>query len=138
VGAWRPRLHPAKSRGNIELWKFHPKRGAVMDSKLLILRGVVKHEGEYWASIVLDFNIVGTGDTPEAAVACSIWMAQAYLEEGLAAHKNVESLKRPVPLSARARYQAAHLTSRVLGGRMLWGREEAMPFERRVFLACAA
>ena len=109
-----------------------------MDSRPLTLRGVVKREGEYWASIVLDFNIVGTGDTPEDAVACSVWMAKAYLEEGLAAHKSVESLQRRVPLSARARYQAAHFVSRVLGGRMLGGREEAMPFERRVFLACAA
>jgi hypothetical protein len=109
-----------------------------MDSRPLTLRGVVKREGEYWASIVLDFNIVGTGDTAEDAVASSLWMTKAYLEERCAAGETVESLKRAAPVSVKARYHLANVASHASAARGRRGREKAMPFERRVFVVCAA
>jgi len=62
-------------------------------------------------------------------------MTKAYLEEGCAAGHNLNSLKRAAPISARARYHFASLTS---AARRPKRPKETMPFERRVFVACAA
>ena len=109
-----------------------------MDSKPLMLRGVVKREGDYWASIVLDFNIVGTGDSPKDAIALSVWMTMAYIEEGCAAGKSLASMKRPVPASIRATYHVATLVSRVSPGRLRRSREGRMPFAETVLVPRAA
>jgi len=109
-----------------------------MDNKPLMLRGLVRREGDYWASIILDFNIVGTGDSSEDAVARSIWMTTAYIEEGCAAGRTLASMRRPAAVSVRATYHAANLVSRVasrvLPGRERRTQEETMPFARPVFV----
>ena len=104
-----------------------------MSGEGLTLRGVVKREGGYWASIVLDYNIVGTGDTPEDAVATSVWMTKAYVEEGCAAGRDLKSLKRATPARAKADYYLAsilsHLPARHSGGC------DARSFHRQLSLA---
>ena len=107
-----------------------------MESKPIMLRGVVKREGDYWASIILDFNIVGTGDSPEDAVARSIWMTTAYIEEGCALGKSLASMRRPAAVSVKATYHVANLLSRALPGRERGTQEETMPFVRPVFVPC--
>lgn len=109
-----------------------------MDTKPLMVRGVVKREGDYWASIVLDFNIVGTGDSPEDAVALSVWMTKAYIEEGCAAGRSLASLRRPAAISVKATYHLANLLSHVASGHERRSREETRAFSQPVFVACAA
>lgn len=69
------------------------------------LRGMARREGEYWASIVLDYNVVGTGDTPEDAISRSIRMTQAYIEEGRKLGRTLAELRRPAPLWLRVKYR---------------------------------
>jgi hypothetical protein len=118
--------------------KPQDRRDVVMESKPLMLRGIVKREGDYWASIILDFNIVGTGDSPEDAVALSLRMTKVYIEEGCVAGKSLASMKRPAAVSARATYLIARVLSRVLPGRERRSQDETMPFMRPVLVACLA
>jgi len=109
-----------------------------MDTKPLLLRGVVKREGDYWASIVLDFNIVGTGNSPEDAVALSMWMTKAYIEEGCAAGKTLKNMRRPAAMSVKATYYVTSILSRVFPGRERHAREDTMPFVQTVLVPCTA
>jgi hypothetical protein len=78
------------------------------DGRSLMLRGLARREGDYWASIVIDFNVVGTGDSPEDAIMRSIRMTVDYLEEGCAAGKKIRELKRRAPLRVRLDYRYLH------------------------------
>jgi hypothetical protein len=103
-----------------------------MDRKPFKLRGLAKREGDYWASIVLDFNIVGTGDTAEEAIIRSVRMTEAYLEEGHAAGKYFADLKHPAPLRVRADYYLLYLRHRLFAGKDHKRDGGTRPFTRLV------
>jgi hypothetical protein len=105
------------------------------DGQSLMLRGLAKREGDYWASIVLDYYVVGTGDSPEEAIVRSIRMARAYIEEGCGSGKSLNELKRRVPLRIRLDYYYLRFRSRFGPSRMSGHEAQTMPFVRPVPLA---
>lgn len=106
------------------------------DGRSLMLRGLARREGGYWASIVLDFNIVGTGDSPEDAIVRSIHMAKAYIEEGCEAGKTIRELKRPVPWRARLDYRYLHFRSRLALRKKQDHDDKTRPFSRPLPVTC--
>lgn len=105
------------------------------DGRSLTLRGLAKREGDYWASIVLDYYVVGTGDSPEEAIMRSIRIAKAYLEEGCGSGKSLDQLKRRVPLRIRLDYYYLSLRSRFGRSRNPDHETQTVPFARPVPVA---
>jgi hypothetical protein len=100
--------------------------------RTLTLRGIAKREGDFWASIVLDYNIVGTGDTPEDAIKRSLWMTRAYIEEGRKAGSSLAELRRPAPLRLRAEFRVAYCMRRMFAHDNHEHTGGTMPFTRDV------
>ncbi|NLO27287.1 MAG: hypothetical protein GX113_03775 [Actinobacteria bacterium] len=92
------------------------------------MRGIVRREGEYWASIVLDYNVVGTGDTSDEAIKSSIWMAEAYIEEGRKLGRTLGELRRPAPLRLRIKFRVLKCLSRLSPGNRPGTDGRSMPF----------
>jgi hypothetical protein len=73
------------------------ERVGTMSTELCIVRGIVFKEGDYWASMILNFDIVTAGDSPREALDAALAVATARVREGLAAGKSWEELQRPAP-----------------------------------------
>jgi hypothetical protein len=68
------------------------------------LHGLARREGDFWVSIVLDYDVIGTGDTPDEAIRTSVELAVSYIKEQLATGKELGALRHPAPLRYRLRY----------------------------------
>lgn len=102
------------------------------DGRSLTLRGLARREGDYWASIVLDFYVVGTGDTPEEAILRSIRLTKSYIDEGCESGKSISQLKRRVPWRIQLDYYYLRVRSRLCYGRTTGRKTETVPFNRPV------
>lgn len=73
----------------------------------------VTPEGGHWSALIEEFNVVGAGDRPEAAIAQACEMLEDYLMLSERDGLSIDEARRPISRRWKAELQAKLLLSRV-------------------------
>jgi hypothetical protein len=85
--------------------------------KLLVHVVLNPRDDGTWAGIAVDYTVVGTGDSPEAATKALEGMLIDYLNWCLADGMTLEQARRPISRSWRSRLFLRRQRGRVFGSR---------------------
>jgi hypothetical protein len=85
-----------------------------MDRGNCKLHGLVRREGNYWVALVLEFDVLGTGDSAEQARRLAGDLTRSYVREQMELGKTCQQARQSAPLHYWLSFYWATLRRRIL------------------------